>query len=85
MHSKHLAIITRDQLIRNTDSQCAWGQGELALSIHIDLVLEQILGSVIFRLCCIHLLRKPVKQAFCCSEIDSKLLLRQAHAAITKK
>ena len=49
MHSKHLAIITRDQLIRNMVSQCAWGQGEFALSIHIDLVLEQILGSVIFQ------------------------------------
>jgi len=49
MHSKHLAIITQDQLIRNTVSQCAWGQGELASSIHIDLVLEQLLGSVIFQ------------------------------------
>ena len=48
---------------------------ELALSIHIDSVLEQTPGSVILQ----SLLRKPVRTDFCSSVLDGKLQLKHKH------
>jgi len=62
--TKHLATKCNhySRLLNYKYCQCSWRQGELALSIHVDSVLEQMPGSV--QLFFIHLLRKPMKRLF---------------------